>query len=196
MLKILLVLFIPLLVVAQEFDTFRLPNNTRPETYDVNIQTWIDDGNFTFVGSVRIGIVALESTNFIRLHHNVRQIESVSVLSEDEQPVAIGAHSYNVEYEFLTIPIVDTNLAPGARYFIVIDYVGAMNSFSGFYRSFYDVGATRIWFASTHFEPTYARTAFPCYDEPQLKSNFTIRMTHAASYSTLSNMPAASVVPK
>ncbi|KAG4070271.1 hypothetical protein HA402_009834 [Bradysia odoriphaga] len=182
-------------VIAQEFDSYRLPNNTRPESYNLNIQTWIDDANLTFVGSVRIGIVAVESTNFIRLHHDVQQIQSVRVLSVDETPINIGDHSYNTQFDFLTIPVIGSNLTQGTRYFVDIEYVGFMNSFSGFYRSFYDIGATRIWFASTQFEATYARSAFPCYDEPQLKSNFTIRITHASSYSALSNMPVRIVTP-
>lgn len=179
--------------LAQDFDTYRLPNNTRPETYNLSIQTWIDDGNVTFIGSVRIGIVAVESTDFIRLHHNVQRIESIRLLSTDEVPITIGDHSYNSQYEFITIPVIGSYLTQGTRYFLDIDYVGSMNSFSGFYRSFYDIGATRIWFASTQFEPTYARSAFPCYDELQLKSNFTIRITHISSYSAISNMPVRSV---
>lgn len=185
------------LIATQGFDTYRLPNNTSPETYDLSIQTWIDDANWTFTGSVRIGIVAVESTNFIRLHHNIQRLESVRVLSaNNELPIAIGDHSYNAQYEFLTIPVVGNNLTQGTRYFVDIEYVGFMNSFSGFYRSFYDIGAERIWFGSTQFEATYARSAFPCYDEPARKSNFTIRITHVSSYSALSNMPVRSVTSK
>lgn len=183
-------------VIAQDFDTYRLPNNTRPETYDLSIQTWIDDANWTFIGSVRIGIVAVESTNFIRLHHDVQRIESVRVVSANEVPITIGDYSYNAQFDFLTIPVIGNNLTQGTRYFVDIDYVGSLNFFSGFYRSFYDIEATRIWFASTQFEPTYARSAFPCYDELQLKSNFTIRITHVSSYSALSNMPVRSVTEK
>lgn len=190
---------IPLIVtpiIAQGFDTYRLPNNTRPETYDLSIQTWIDDANSTFTGSVRIGIVAVESTNYIRLHHNVERIESVRVLSANELPITIGDHSYYAQYEFLTIPVIGNNLTQGTRYFVDIEYVGFMNSFSGFYRSFYDIGAERIWFGSTQFEATYARSAFPCYDEPFRKSNFTIRITHVSTYSALSNMPLRSLTSK
>ncbi|KAJ6633456.1 Aminopeptidase N [Pseudolycoriella hygida] len=182
-------------VFPQSIDSYRLPNNTRPETYDLTIRTWIDDGNSTFTGSVRIGIVAIESTSYIRLHQNVLNLENITVLSWDEVPIAIGEYSISPEHEFLTIPLIGSNLTQGLRYFIDIDYVGTMNSFSGFYRSFYDIGATRFWFGSTQFEATYARTAFPCYDEPFIKSNFTIRITHADTYAALSNMPVKSVTP-
>lgn len=181
---------------AQEFYTYRLPNNTRPETYDISIRTWIDEGNSTFIGSVRIGIIATESTNFIRLHHSVEDLESVGVFTADEVPVTIGDVAYSPEYDFLTIPIVGSNLTEGTRYFVDIDYVGFLNSFSGFYRSTYNDGNTWIYFASTQFEPTYARSAFPCYDELNIKSNFTIRITHVASYSAISNMPVVSVTQK
>lgn len=181
---------------AQEFYTYRLPNNTRPETYDISIRTWIDENNSTFIGSVRIGIIAAESTDFIRFHHNVEELESVSVFTADEVPVTIGDLAYNPEYDFLTIPIVGSNLTEGTRYFVDIDYVGFLNSFSGFYRSSYNVDNTWIYFASTQFEPTYARSAFPCYDELNIKSNFTIRITHVANYSAISNMPVVSVTQK
>lgn len=198
MLRILFALATLLIATAsaQVFDTYRLPNNTRPETYDISIRTWIDESNGTFTGSVRIGIVAVESTNFIRLHHDIQAIQSVRVLTAGEAPITIGDLSYNQQYDFLTIPIVGSNLTQGQRYFVDIDYVGFMNSFSGFYRSLYDVDGVWIYFASTQFEPTYARSAFPCYDEPQLKSNFTIRLTHVSNYTALSNMPAVSVTQK
>lgn len=181
--------------LAQDFETYRLPNNTRPETYDLSVRTWIHEENETFTGSVRIGIVALESTDFIRLHHNVQRLESVRVFSADEVPITIGDYSYNEQFNFLTIPVVGNNLTQGTRYFIDIDYVGAMNTYSGFYRSFYFVGEDRIWFASTQFEATNARQAFPCYDELALKANFTIRITHDSSYTALSNMPTVSESP-
>lgn len=144
-----------------QFDTYRLPNNTRPETYDLSIRTWNFANNFTFTGTVRIGIITLEPTDFIRLHHDVQRIESVRVISIEGLPVNIGDFSYNSEFDFLTIPIVRNPLPQGRRYIIEINYVTIMNMYSGLYRGLYFVGDREVWFASTHFQATYARTAFP-----------------------------------
>lgn len=178
------------------FETFRLPNNTRPMTYDISLRTWIDQGNFSFTGSVRIGIVALESTNSITVQHRGLSIENVRVLSEYNDSISIGDIAYDNIFEFLTIPIASSNLTEGSTYFVEIEYSGQMITYSsGFYARSYVRDGNTVYFASTQFESTEARRAFPCYDEPALKARFAIRITHDPSYSAISNMPTTSETP-
>ncbi|KAG8233571.1 hypothetical protein J437_LFUL012935 [Ladona fulva] len=62
----------------------------------------------------------------------------------------------------------------------------------GFYLSSYqDENGERRYLATTHFEPTYARSAFPCLDEPHLKARFKLSMFRDRFHIALANMPVS-----
>jgi aminopeptidase N len=62
---------------------------------------------------------------------------------------------------------------------------------AGFYRSKYVVNGETRYMATTQFEPTEARRAFPCWDEPAIKATFNISLVVPKALTALSNMPVS-----
>lgn len=69
-------------------------------------------------------------------------------------------------------------------------FSGILNDYmQGFYRSKYSVDGVEKYMATTQFESTDARMAFPCWDEPSLKARFRVWLTTPVGYTAVSNMP-------
>ena len=73
-------------------------------------------------------------------------------------------------------------------------FTGYLNDkMAGFYRSSYkDKDGKTKWIASTQMEPTDARRAFPCFDEPALKAEYTVTLIADQEHVCLGNMDVAS----
>jgi aminopeptidase N len=78
---------------------------------------------------------------------------------------------------------------------INIKYEGDIgNGMSGFFRAKYkSEDGDDVFLLTTQFEPCYARTAFPCFDEPNLKATFDLELEVPAHFTALSNMPVKTV---
>lgn len=90
----------------------------------------------------------------------------------------------------------DGSLAKGSKAQLEIKFTGILNDkMAGFYRSSFkrDDGSSGI-LATSQMEPTDARRAFPCFDEPSLKANFTVTLVADKKYTCLSNMDVAKEV--
>lgn len=141
----------PLINIENETSNinFRLPNNTVPENYNISLRTWINEGNFTFTGTVTIDVRPTEPTDFITVHQEGFNIGDIRLFSEDGD-IPIEPAEYNATLDFLTIP-TSVNLNPRQRYSLRIEYTGTLRDDDlGFYRSSYvnDSGVT-VWLAVT-----------------------------------------------
>ena len=61
----------------------------------------------------------------------------------------------------------------------------------GFYQTSYtNAAGESVPMATSKFQPTDARSAFPCFDEPSFKSTFSTTLVRPSEgYVALSNMP-------
>ena len=101
--------------------------------------------------------------------------------------------SVDKDSQVATVKFAET-IRAGSSAQLKLDFVGSLNdNMAGFYRSSYKMpnGETK-YIASTQMEPTDARRAFPCFDEPALKAKFTITLVADKSMTCLSNMDVAS----
>ena len=184
-------------VPYNETESFRLPTDTRPIHYYIQLTTDIDKGIFNFSGVVQITIEALEDTSEITLHYRQITIDNINLWSAGESPVLLEeniAFTQDERLEFLRIPTSEA-LVTDERYIVEISYNGILRDDNfGFIRASYrDTEGEIHWLATTQFQPTDARHAFPCYDEPAIRASYSLEIRHDVSYYVISNMPVESV---
>lgn len=119
---------------------YRLPNNTKPETYDITLWTYVDEDKFEFNGIAVIQLRALEETSNISLHYRQLTITNIQ-LRRENSPILLGENHYDIVTEILSIP-TKTNLAKDQEYVLTITYNGTLRGengadLKGFYRSSY-----------------------------------------------------------
>lgn len=122
--------------------SYRLPNNTKPEEYDISLTTNIHTGDFNFQGKVIIKVRAVETSTSITLHHRQLTIKTVqlSTTSAVKLPITtIDPPEYDADTELLTIRLTPgLTLDEGLLYILEIDYEGTLRGDeAGFYRSSY-----------------------------------------------------------
>jgi Peptidase M1 N-terminal domain len=116
--------------------SIRLPANTRPINYDIELSVNIQDFE-PYTGSVTITIVVDEATDVITLHSKSLQVQTVKVLNEAREEIPCS-HSLDATKDFLLVTIEDASLVVGAKYVLEISFSGYISSAqSGFYRTSY-----------------------------------------------------------
>ncbi|XP_058886756.1 endoplasmic reticulum aminopeptidase 1-like [Acipenser ruthenus] len=169
------------------WNKMRLPSSVSPLHYDLLIHPNLTTLDFT--GSVKITVEVKEDTGFVVLHSKHLQISKAVIQQGGGGTSPLQVLEYPA-YEQVAL-LSATPLVTNRLYVISIEYAANLSeSFHGFYKSTYRTqeGEVRV-LASTQFEPTAARLAFPCFDEPAFKANFSIKIRREAKHIALSNMP-------
>ncbi|XP_055285453.1 endoplasmic reticulum aminopeptidase 1 isoform X2 [Moschus berezovskii] len=172
------------------WNKMRLPEHIIPAHYSLMIHANLT--TLTFGGTTQIEITASKPTRTIILHSHRLQISRATLRKGggERQAEELLRVLENPPQEQIAL-LASEPLVVGLPYTIVIHYAGNLSeSFHGFYKSTYRTkeGEVRV-LASTQFEPTAARMAFPCFDEPAFKASFLIKIRREPRHLAISNMP-------
>jgi aminopeptidase N len=179
----------------------RLPRVATPTHYDLYYKK-IDLERHTFDGTVSIHLTvpkgAVSWPRFSLVLHalDLNVVGAKLHCNTDDKmwdAEEVRYHKRNQTCEIVFGP--ESQWVEGASYIVTIDFLGILNALMrGLYRSTYVGldGATHTM-ATTQFEATDARRAFPCLDEPALKATFQLSVTIPCSLQCISNTAPASV---
>lgn len=158
--------------MASESD-YRLPRTVIPRHYDLTLTP--DLGAATFGGHVVIDVDVVEPVERIVLNTAELTLHTASLFDEDGRRLEASIFS-DEEAERSTLTL-DAVADPGS-WKLEISFDGTLNDdLRGFYRSVYtDADGVDKTIATTQFEATEARRAFPCWDEPDLKATYGITL--------------------
>ncbi len=168
----------------------RLKSYITPSRYELLIEPNMNGKEYE--GSEMIYVNSAEPTKSIRLNCKNIIIKNASIRSDKSDQAA--KISYFAEREEAVLKVnkeVSGNIA------IKIGFSGIHNeNLFGFYRSNYTEKGKKRSILTTQFEPTGARLAFPCFDEPAMKAVFEIALLIEPGFEAISNMPIKSETMK
>ncbi|XP_056646326.1 endoplasmic reticulum aminopeptidase 1-like isoform X2 [Diorhabda sublineata] len=170
------------------WNNIRLPTSLKPHRYNLTIHP-----NLTTLevrSQVSIEFQAEKDTNFMVLHcKNLTILDKIIQDRHGNNLTIIKMLEY-IGGQQLYIEIRE-KFRKRHNYVLRIRYNFKLNTDSeGFYISSYTTkDGEKRYLATTHFEPTFARTAFPCFDEPQLKAKFRLTVFRDRFHISLFNTP-------
>ncbi|KAJ0414679.1 peptidase family M1-domain-containing protein [Aspergillus carlsbadensis] len=168
-----------------------LPTNVKPVHYDLTLEPNFE--TFKYDGTVVIDLQVVEDTTSISLNSTEIDIHTATVSAQGSVVSSSPEISLNKDKQEATIKFADT-IPAGSSAQLKLTFTGTLNdNMAGFYRSSYKSsnGETK-YIATTQMEPTDARRAFPCFDEPALKAKFTVSLIADKSMTCLGNMDVES----
>uniref|UniRef100_A0A3P9LAI8 Uncharacterized protein n=1 Tax=Oryzias latipes TaxID=8090 RepID=A0A3P9LAI8_ORYLA len=185
----------------EPWDHYRLPNTLSPISYNVTLWPRLEpdaDGLYQFSGNCTVVFKCTRETDLILIHSkelNLTLLDGFHArLTGLNGPAPRLKKTWEeIQTEYLVVQL-DSPLQANSSYELFAEYVGKLSpNQKGFFRSVYiedEFCAFRV-IATTQMQPTYARKAFPCFDEPALKAVFHVTLIHPQNTTALSNSMAS-----
>ncbi len=171
---------------------YRLPYDVAPRRYDLLLSP--DLSGATFHGELHLELEVLSVVDRVVMNAAELTLEDAALVAGwasaaalEDEPAMSCSLEIDAESERATF-LLPVEIEPG-RYTLSCRFDGVLNDkLCGFYRSvFVDDDGVEHALATTQFEDTDARRAFPCFDEPDRKAVFSIALDEPPGMLALSN---------
>jgi len=175
--------------MAKNKKSVRLPSHILPMSYNLTIKPDLE--SFTFSGKEIIKIKLDKEVRKITLHSKDLDIETVKYINLSAQTGKSGEQfatkiTYDIEKETATFYFKNKIKKGKSKLSIIFSGIIG-NNLRGFYKSKYILDGKEKYIATTQFEATDARRAFPCFDEPAHKAIFEVSLIIPESHTAISN---------
>ena len=171
-----LLLVVAILSVARgAADPLRLPQSVQP--VQQRLELALDPAKDEYHGKTRIELRFASATNQFKFHARDLQLGPATI---DGKPITLSP-----AVDEIVTATANQPLSPGSH-ILEITFTNDFNrDATGLYKV--EVGGKPYLF--TQMEPTFARRAFPCWDEPGFKIRWDIILQTPESIVTVANMP-------
>lgn len=152
----------------------RLPDLARPSSQTVDLD--LDPDASGFSGHVDIRLTMAARTHHIVLHAAGLRIDHAELRDTSDKRTPLSASLRKSQGSHTSDELVLSALEPIERgaHVLSIDFRGTVGDSL---RGLYGFRFENHGYLATQFEPTDARRAFPCFDEPGTKIPYTLRIT-------------------
>ncbi|CAH1134417.1 unnamed protein product [Ceutorhynchus assimilis] len=183
-----------LLTILSTAFSYRLPTIYSPSLYTIHLvvppEVFTTENATSYTGNVSIAFTTSENVSQVVLHASAEFVNITSCNLVDGSGTSAATNiSRNSTTDLVNVTF-DATLAAGNGYTLELVFTGKLSTkdMYGFYKSSYQEGNATSYLVTTQMEPMHARRAFPCFDEPQYKANFSISLTYPSGLSALGNM--------
>ena len=166
---------------------YRLSTDIKPEKYRLTLYPDLKQLNFRGEESVTVQLA--KPTNEITLNANEIETSGAQIVLAGGERIQAQRATTDAAAETVTFHF--PRAIPAGSATLEVAFKGVLNkNLKGFYQSQYQApDGTQKYLATTQFEATDARRAFPCWDDPAVKATFEVTLVIPQELTAVSNMP-------